>query len=73
MVAGGPTFVLTGAGNSLEWIVNVTAGTTMMFTMIDAQGRQGGTTPLKTVEPSDDNTCIEKAITPLHGCSSDSL
>ncbi|KAF8710465.1 hypothetical protein RHS03_02207, partial [Rhizoctonia solani] len=55
----GKTFVLNAPlGDSFTWTTNVASGTNVVFIVVDAQGRQGGSTDLYTVGSSDDNTCI---------------
>ncbi|KAG6842270.1 hypothetical protein C0991_000240 [Blastosporella zonata] len=59
-IPGGQTFVLfppTGP-TSYTWNANVAAGTSILFTMVDAQGRSGGTSDIKTVGITDDATCL---------------
>ncbi|CAE6432704.1 unnamed protein product [Rhizoctonia solani] len=55
----GKTFVLDPPlADSYTWTTNIAAGTNVVFIVVDAQGRQGGSTDLYTVGSSDDSTCI---------------
>ncbi|CAE6416773.1 unnamed protein product [Rhizoctonia solani] len=55
----GKTFILNAPrGDSYTWMTNIAAGTNVVFVVVDAQGRQGGSTDLYTVGSSDDNSCI---------------
>ncbi|KAF5385180.1 hypothetical protein D9615_001461 [Tricholomella constricta] len=59
-IPGGTSFVLnppTGSA-SYSWNANVAAGTSILFTMIDSRGRNGGTSDVKTVGITDDSTCL---------------
>lgn len=55
----GKTFVLRPPqGNSYTWTTNIASGTNVVFTVSDAQGRQGGVSDLYTVSASGDSSCI---------------
>lgn len=60
IVPGGTSFVLRPPMNSAtyDWTASVYNGTTIIFLMIDSQGRQGGSSDLWTVGVSDDLSCI---------------
>lgn len=59
LIPGGETTILQPPeGPSYDWNVDVAAGTTMMFIIIDSQGHQGGSSDFLTVGSSDDATCI---------------
>ncbi|KAF9455099.1 hypothetical protein P691DRAFT_716315 [Macrolepiota fuliginosa MF-IS2] len=47
----------TGA-TQFSWTTNVQHGTSILFMMVDALGRQGGTSDVRTVATSDDTTCL---------------
>ncbi|KAG6885840.1 hypothetical protein C0993_008803 [Termitomyces sp. T159_Od127] len=44
-----------------SWNANVAAGTSLLFTMVDARGRNGGTSDIKPVGITDDATCINSS------------
>lgn len=46
-------------GPSYHWIADVGAGTTMVFLMIDADGRQGGSSDILTVASSSESSCLD--------------
>ncbi|KAJ3572520.1 hypothetical protein NP233_g3021 [Leucocoprinus birnbaumii] len=54
------SFVLHPPNNNdpFNWNANLTAGTQVLFSMTDAQGRPGGTSSLTTVQQSDDTSCV---------------
>lgn len=59
VIPGGQSFVLSPpAGPTFSWNTNVARGTSIMFLMIDALGRQGGSSDVKTVGSSDDSSCL---------------
>jgi len=59
LIPDGQTTVMNPPnGLSYQWTTDVGAGTTMMFLMIDSQGRQGGSSDVLTVASSDDSTCL---------------
>ncbi len=60
VIPGGSTFVLNppNGSKSFTWLVDVAAGTELLFFMTDSLGRQGGTTSLATVEHSEDSSCV---------------
>ncbi|TFK41233.1 hypothetical protein BDQ12DRAFT_431045 [Crucibulum laeve] len=65
IIPSGTPFVLNPpqGSNSFSWIANVAHGTSIIFMMIDAAGRQGGSSDIKTVGISDDSTCLN-ALSP---------
>ncbi|KAF9270154.1 hypothetical protein L218DRAFT_982784 [Marasmius fiardii PR-910] len=60
IVPGGTSFVLQPPMNSVayDWTANVYNGTSIVFLMVDSQGRQGGSSDIRTVQVSDDISCI---------------
>lgn len=48
-------------GDTFEWKNNLTAGTSVVFSMMDSQGRNGGTSPLGIVKLSDNKSCISSS------------
>lgn len=59
LIPGGETTILSPPqGSSYDWNVDVAAGTTMMFIIIDSQGHQGGSSDFLVVGSSDDATCL---------------
>lgn len=59
LIPGGQTTIMNPPnGLSYQWTTDVAAGTTMVFIMIDSQGRQGGSSDILTVASSDDSTCL---------------
>ncbi|RDX47761.1 hypothetical protein OH76DRAFT_712638 [Lentinus brumalis] len=63
VVVGGSTFVLnppTGSKN-FTWVVNVAAGTQLLFLMTDSANRQGGTTSVLTVGQSANTQCLDSS------------
>ncbi|KAG6862379.1 hypothetical protein C0995_011819 [Termitomyces sp. Mi166 len=59
-IPGGQTFLLVPPTDSVtfNWNANVAAGTSLLFTMVDAKGRNGGTSDIKIVGITDDATCL---------------
>ncbi|KAG6851185.1 hypothetical protein H0H93_015195 [Arthromyces matolae] len=59
-IPGGQSFLLFPplGSTSYTWNADVAAGTSLLFTMVDAQGRNGGTSDIKTVGITDDYTCL---------------
>jgi len=47
--------------SSYEWTVNVARRTSMIFFMTDSQGRQGGSSDLRSVGASDDSSCLDNS------------
>ena len=41
-----------------EWTANAAEGTSIIFAMVDSQGRQGGASDTKLVGASDDSSCL---------------
>ncbi|KAF8078693.1 hypothetical protein FPV67DRAFT_1604133 [Lyophyllum atratum] len=62
-IPGGTSFILQPpmGSTSFSWTANVAAGTSLLFTMVDAVGRNGGTSDVKTVGITDDMTCLNNA------------
>ncbi|KAF8168177.1 hypothetical protein B0H34DRAFT_49886 [Crassisporium funariophilum] len=60
IVPGGTSFILNppNGPNSFTWNANVAQGTSMLFFMTDAQGRQGGSSDIRLVAFSDDTSCL---------------
>ncbi|KAK1229656.1 hypothetical protein PQX77_007218 [Marasmius sp. AFHP31] len=60
IIPGGTPFVLNppANSNSFDWVTNVFNGTSIVFALVDSQGRQGGSSDLKVVGASDDISCI---------------
>lgn len=59
LIPGGQTTIMNPPNGPLyQWIADVAAGTTMVFLMVDSQGRQGGSSDILTVASSGDNTCL---------------
>ncbi|KAI0698426.1 hypothetical protein C8T65DRAFT_697871 [Cerioporus squamosus] len=59
LVPGGTTFILNPpTGPSFDWVVDVAANTELVLFMVDAKGRQGGSTQILPVGLSDDKTCL---------------
>ena len=59
---GGSTFVLNPprGAQSFDWIADIAARTQLVFFMVDANNRAGGSTEFLTVGLSDDQTCLDK-------------
>jgi len=51
-------FLLHTTETSLTWVADVTAGTTIIFTMTDAQGRSGGSSDAEMVNLSNNASCL---------------
>lgn len=49
---------LPSGSASFDWNANVVQGTSMIFLMVDAAGRSGGSSDIISVSASDDNTCL---------------
>ncbi|KAI0651954.1 hypothetical protein C8Q79DRAFT_1005202 [Trametes meyenii] len=62
LIPGGTSFVLNPPRGSVEfeWVADIAQGTSLMFIVTDAQGRQGGSSQINVVGMSDDNTCLVK-------------
>ncbi|TFK77164.1 hypothetical protein BDN72DRAFT_953637 [Pluteus cervinus] len=60
MVPGGTSLVLNPPLGSTDysWTANAAEGTSMIFAMVDSQGRQGGSSDVRLVGVSDDTTCL---------------
>ena len=60
MIPGGRSVVLTPPprSTSFTWTTNVQRGTSMLFFLVDARGRQGGSTDVRLVGTTDDNSCL---------------
>ncbi|KAK0478225.1 hypothetical protein IW261DRAFT_212181 [Armillaria novae-zelandiae] len=61
MIPNGDTFVINPPSGATEydWIADVYNGTSIIFAMVDSQGRQGGSSDVKTVGTSTDQSCID--------------
>ncbi|TCD69907.1 hypothetical protein EIP91_005731 [Steccherinum ochraceum] len=63
VIPDGSTFILkppTGP-TSFDWLANVKAGTSILFMLSDSKGRKGGSSDVKVVGVSDDNTCLSSS------------
>ncbi|KAJ3779141.1 hypothetical protein FB446DRAFT_761377 [Lentinula raphanica] len=60
VIPGGDSFTLSppNGSTSYEWTADIWNGTTIVFMMVDAEGRQGGTSDTLTVGTSDNSSCI---------------
>lgn len=60
VIPSGTSIVLNPpvGSNSFSWTANVMQGTSMIFMMTDALGNQGGSSDIKIVGATDDNTCL---------------
>lgn len=60
LIPGGESFVLQAgvSASSYSWVTDVPAGTSIMFSMIDAENKSGGTSQIEVVEPSGDSSCL---------------
>jgi hypothetical protein len=58
VVAGGSVFTKTVGQTLSNWTADVPANTKMLFFMIDAQGRNGGTSDLLVASQANNNTCL---------------
>lgn len=60
VIPGGPSFQLTPptGSNSFDWVANIKAGTSILWMFSDSQGRTGGSSDVKLVGVSDDDTCL---------------
>jgi len=45
-------------GSIYQWIADVEEGAQLVFFMIDFEGRMGGASPMSTVAPSTDSSCL---------------
>ncbi|KAH0838253.1 hypothetical protein J3R83DRAFT_6509 [Lanmaoa asiatica] len=63
LIPGGDSFLIhpPPTGTSYSWIADVAAGTTIVFTLTDAQGRSGGSSDTQTVALSNDASCLNPA------------
>ncbi|KAG6817998.1 hypothetical protein H0H87_009153 [Tephrocybe sp. NHM501043] len=59
-IPGGQSFLIFPpvGSTSFNWNANVAAGTSILFTMVDSLGHNGGTSDIKTVGITDDATCL---------------
>jgi len=62
-IPGGTAFELNPpvGSTSFSWNVNAIHGTSMVFSMADAQGRQGGSSDIRVVGLSGDSTCLNNS------------
>lgn len=60
LIPGGESFVIQAgvSASSYSWIADVPAGTSIIFSMIDAENKSGGTSQIEVVEPSGDSSCL---------------
>jgi len=60
LIPGGQSVVLKPPAGSttFDWLANVEARTSMIFLMVDSQGRQGGSSDVKTIGDTGDRTCL---------------
>lgn len=60
IVPGGSAFTVSPplGQPSYDWTVTAARGTSMVFFMADSQGRQGGSSDLRSVGASDDSSCL---------------
>jgi hypothetical protein len=60
IIPGGEAIVMSPpeGPTSYDWTANVYNGTSIMFLMFDSQGRNGGSSDVRTVSTSDDTSCI---------------
>jgi len=61
VIPGGTGLTMSPASGQLSypWTVNAARGTSMIFFMTDSQGRQGGSSDLRSVGASDDTSCLD--------------
>lgn len=61
IIPNGDTFVMNPPSGPTEydWTADVYNGTSIIFAMADSQGRQGGSSDVKTVGTSTDQSCID--------------
>ncbi|SJL05461.1 uncharacterized protein ARMOST_08829 [Armillaria ostoyae] len=61
IIPNGDTFVINPPSGPTEydWTADVYNGTSIIFAMADSQGRQGGSSDVKTVGTSTDQSCID--------------
>jgi hypothetical protein len=60
LIPGGQTTTMNPPnGPSYHWTADVGAGTTMVFLMIDADDRQGGSSDILTVASSSESSCLD--------------
>jgi len=76
VIPGGDSFELSSSKTSFDWTANVYNGTQIIFVLVDAQGRPGGSV-LSTVGLSGDSSCINdkspsSTIAPSSGTTSTS-
>ncbi|PPQ62829.1 hypothetical protein CVT24_000523 [Panaeolus cyanescens] len=60
IIPGGNSFILNPpvGPTSFSWTANVARGTSLIFFMTDARGRQGGSSDVRIVSTSDDASCL---------------
>ncbi|KAI6136581.1 hypothetical protein F5141DRAFT_1208913 [Pisolithus sp. B1] len=63
LIPGGESFVLQSGvtTTSYTWTADIQAGTSIMFAMLDAENRTGGSSDLETVELSNDASCLSSS------------
>lgn len=60
LIPGGDLFFLypPSGSTTFDWTADVLNGTSIIFMVVDSQGRQGGSSDVKIVGISDDSTCL---------------
>ncbi|KAG0708794.1 hypothetical protein DFH29DRAFT_341182 [Suillus ampliporus] len=59
LIPGGESLILNPpTGSSYDWVADVSAGTTLIFMMVDSEGRQGGSSDVVTVLLSNNASCL---------------
>jgi hypothetical protein len=58
LIPGGEFVSFYVTGSTFTWIADITGGTQVIFFMIDSQARQGGVSPLDTVAPLSNTSCL---------------
>lgn len=62
------TFVLyPSEGSQYVWTANLTAGTSVSFSVVDALGRVGGTSDMRVVQSTDSESCLASNPTSTPG------
>lgn len=63
LIPGGEAFVLQSGvtTTSYTWTANIQAGTSIIFAMLDAQNKTGGSSDLETVQLSNDASCLSSS------------
>ncbi|OJA21659.1 hypothetical protein AZE42_12466, partial [Rhizopogon vesiculosus] len=58
LIPGGDYMVFNVTGSTYTWIADVAGGTNIVWFMIDSLGNQGGVSPLDTVAPLSNTSCL---------------